>query len=193
MILLLYVDDILITSNNKSEVEKLKFELSGEFEIKDFGAARRILGIEIKRDRKRKLLYLSQGLYLRKVLERFGMSNSKPVTTPMSQQFKLNTSQAPKTHDDIIYTEGIPYANVVGLVMYVTICTCLDIAYATSLVSRFMANPGQAHWQALKWILRYTRGSSGRGLVYGGARDSRRTTAIEGFVDSDHVGCLDSR
>jgi len=62
-----------------------------------------------------------------------------------------------------------------------------------SLVSRFMANPGKAHWQALKWILRYIRGSLGRVLVYGGARNSRRTIAIEGFVDSDYVGCLDSR
>ena len=85
VILLLYVDDILIASNNKSKVEKLKSELSREFEMKDLGAAKRILGIEIKRDRKKKLLYLSEELYLRKVLERFGMSNSKLVTTPMSQ------------------------------------------------------------------------------------------------------------
>jgi len=78
------------------------------------------------------------------------MSNSKPVTTPMSQQFKLSTSQAPKTHDDIIYMEGIPYANVVGSLMYAMVCTRPDIAHAVSLVSRFMANPGKAHWQALK-------------------------------------------
>ena len=58
VILLLYVDDILIASNSKSKVEKLKSKLSREFEMKDLGAAKRILGIEIKRDRKRKLLYL---------------------------------------------------------------------------------------------------------------------------------------
>jgi len=121
------------------------------------------------------------------------MSNSKPVTTPMSQQFKLSTSQAPKTHDDIIYMEGIPYANAIGSLMYAMVCTRPNIAHAVSLVSRFTANPGKAHWQALKWILRYIRGSLGRVLVYGGARNSRRTTAIEGFVDSDYAGCLDSR
>jgi len=144
VILLLYVDDILIASNNKSEVEKLKSKLSREFEMKDLGAAKRILGIEIKRDKKRKLLYLSQELYLRKVLERFGISNSKLVTTLMSQQFKLNTSQAPKTHDDIIYMEDIPYVNAVGSLMYVMICTRPDIAHAVSLVSRFMANPSKS-------------------------------------------------
>ena len=87
------------------------------------------------------------------------MTNSKLVTTPMPQQFKLSTSQAPKTNDDIIYMEGIPYANVVGSLMYVMVCIHPDIAHAVSLVSRFMANPGKAHWQALKWILRYIKGS----------------------------------
>ena len=75
----------MIASNSKSEVEKLKSELSREFEMKDLGVAKRILRIEIKRERKRILLYLSQELYLIKFLERFGMSNSKHVTTPMPQ------------------------------------------------------------------------------------------------------------
>jgi len=92
------------------------------------GAAKRILGIEIKRDRKKELLYLSHELYLKKVLERFGMSKSKPVTAPMSQQFKLSTSQASKTHDDIIYMEGILYANAVESVKYAMVCTHPDIA-----------------------------------------------------------------
>ena len=63
-----------------------------------------------------------------------------------------------------------------------------------SLVSRFMSNLGKVHWQALKWILRYIKGSLGKGLVYGGAdKNSYSSVAIEGFVDSDYVGCLDTR
>ena len=89
--------------------------------------------------------------------------------------------------------EGIPYANVVGSLMYAMVCSCPNIAHAVNLVSRFMENPGKAHWQALKWILRYIRGSLGRVLVYSGARNSRRIAAIEGFVDSDYAGYLDSR
>jgi len=89
--------------------------------------------------------------------------------------------------------EGIPHANVVGSLMYAMVCTRPNIAHAVSLVSRFMANPGKSHWQALKWMLRYIIGSLGRVLVYGGARNSRRTAAIEAFVDSDYAGCLDSR
>ena len=89
--------------------------------------------------------------------------------------------------------ESIPYANVVGSLMYAMVCTRPDIAHAVSLVSRFMVNPGKGHWQALKWILRYIRGSFGIVLVYVGARNSRITTAIEGFVDSDYADCVDSR
>ena len=55
-----------------------------------------------------------------------------------------------------------------------------------------MSNPGKVHWQALKWILRYIKGSIGKGLLYGGA-DWSKTDAIEGFVDSDYAGCLDTR
>ena len=88
----------------------------------------------------------------------------------------------------------IPYANAVGSLMYAMVCTRPDIAYSMSLVSRFMSNPGKVHWQALKWILRYIKGSLGKGLVYGGAyENSYSPVAIEGFVDSDYVGCLDTR
>ena len=88
----------------------------------------------------------------------------------------------------------IPYANAVGSLMYVIMCTRPDIAYSMSLVSRFMSNPGKVHWQALKWILRYIKGSLGKGLVYGGAdKNSYSSAAIEGFVDSNYAGCLDTR
>src|SRR3954464_4524879 len=81
VILLLYVNDILIASNNVEDVMRVKAELNKEFDMKDLGAASRILGIDIRRDRKKSKLCLSQKAYLRKILEMFGMSNSKPVVT----------------------------------------------------------------------------------------------------------------
>ena len=88
----------------------------------------------------------------------------------------------------------IPYANAVGSLMYAMVCSRPDIAYSVSLVSRFMSNSGKEHWQALKLILRYIKGSFRKGLVYGGTnRNSYSSAAIEGFVDSDYDGCLDTR
>ena len=90
--LLLYVDDMLIASKDKSLISKLKSQLSEEFEMKDLGAAKKILGMEIQRDRKAGKLYLSQGHYLEKVLGRFSMDNGKAVSTPFAAHFRLSTN-----------------------------------------------------------------------------------------------------
>nr|GMD10698.1 Retrovirus-related Pol polyprotein from transposon TNT 1-94 [Ipomoea batatas] len=100
--LLLYVDDMLIASPNMSLVEKLKSQLSNEFEMKDLGAAKKILGMEIHRDRQAGKLYLSQKKYVEKVLDRFNMSNCKPVSTPLGAHFKLSSDSCPKSDVDVV-------------------------------------------------------------------------------------------
>ena len=76
------MDDILIASNNVEDVMRVKAELNKEFDMKDLGVASRILGIDIRRDRKQSRLCLSQETHLKKILDKFGMSNSKHVVTP---------------------------------------------------------------------------------------------------------------
>src|SRR3954469_25187831 len=93
VILLLYVGDILIASNNVEDVKRVKAKLNKEFDMKDLGVASRIIGIDIRRDRKQSKLCLSQEAYLRKILNKLGMSNSKPVVTPINPQFKLSVDQ----------------------------------------------------------------------------------------------------
>ncbi|KAE8716394.1 hypothetical protein F3Y22_tig00110121pilonHSYRG00025 [Hibiscus syriacus] len=109
---LLYVDDMLVASKSKEEVQKIKDMLNSEFDMKDLGPVTKILGMEITKNRKKSSLFLSQKSYIQKVLIRFNMHEAKP-----------------------------------------------DLAYVVSVISIFMANPGQAHWEALKWTLRYLRGS----------------------------------
>lgn len=87
--------------------------------------------------------------------------------------------------------ERVPYASVVGSIMYCMICTRPDLAYAISVTSRFMSCPGKEHWQALKWILRYLNGSRSVGLLYQASGQEREE--VKGFVDSDYAGCLDTR
>src|ERR1051325_1407121 len=111
---------------------RVKTELNKEFEMKDLGAASRILGIDIRRDKNQLKLFLSQEAYLRKILEKFGMSNSKPVVTPTNPQFKLSIDQCPSTEVERAYMNSIPYANVVGSLIYAMVCTRSDIAYAIS-------------------------------------------------------------
>src|SRR3954469_9195761 len=77
--------------------------------------------------------------------------------------------------------------------MYVMVCTRPDIAYEVNLVSRYMVNPGKAHWQALKCFLKYVNGSLNIVLIYGGALGEDSKAVIEGYVDSNYAGCMDSR
>ena len=165
--LLLYVDDMLIASRNKGEICRLKAQLSKEFEMKNMGEAKKILDMEIARDRQRGTLFLTHKQYFKKVLQRFGMSEkTKLVSTPLAPHFKLSASQCPKTEEVQEYMSKVPYSNAVGSLMYAKVCTRPDISQAVGTVSRYMHNPGKEHWQAVKWILRYIQKTLDVGLIF---------------------------
>ena len=146
------MDDILIESNNVEDLIKVKVKLNKEFDMKDLGVASIIFRIDIQRDRKQPRLWLSQETYLKKILEKFGMSNSNPVVTPTNPQFKVSIDQSPSIDVERDNINSISYANIVGSLMYVMVCTRPDIEYAVSLIGRYMENHGKARWQALKLI-----------------------------------------
>jgi hypothetical protein len=100
MYLLLYVDDMLIASHDKSLIVELKAHLSHEFDMKDLGPAKKILGMEIQRDRHVGTLFLSQKSYIEKVLEKYNLSNCKYVATPFASHFKLSSRQCPVIEDE---------------------------------------------------------------------------------------------
>ena len=82
----------------------------------------------------------------------------------------------------------IPYSQVVGSLMYAMVCTRADIAYAVNVVSRFMSNPGKLHWDAVKWVMRYLKGTLDHGLMYG--KSKHEVCEVRGYVDSDFAGDL---
>ncbi|KAI4332243.1 hypothetical protein L6164_017167 [Bauhinia variegata] len=127
-------DDMLIASKNREEINRLKAQLSKEFEMKDLGEAKKILGMEITRDRKRGILFLTQKQYLKKVLQRFSITEkTKPVSTPLALHFKLSASQCPKTKEEEEYMSKVPYSNAVGSLMYAMVCTRPDISHAVGI------------------------------------------------------------
>ena len=191
--LLLYVDDMLIAANSIGEIDKLKTRLNKEFEMKDLGDAKKILGMEITRDRDQGVVYLSQRHYLKKVLRRFGMDdNTKPVSTPLAPHFKLSAALSPSNEEEEKCMVHVPYASVVGSLMYAMVCTRPDISHAVSMVSRYMHNPGKKHWEAAKWILRYIKGTVNLGLKFERNRKNVERFLV-GYTDSDFAGDLDNR
>ncbi len=87
---------MLITAKSMSYINILKKQLSDEFEIKDLGVAKKILGMEITRHRSVRKLFLSQKAYVEKELKRFNMNNAKPVTISFTIYFKLFVDKSPK-------------------------------------------------------------------------------------------------
>ena len=112
----------------------------------------------------------------------------------MSTQFKLKNPVGNRTKEEKDFMDRIPYANIVGSIIYAMVCTRPDLSYAVSFVSRFMADPWREHWHALKWVLRYIKGTVNKGLVFGANGDvACEDEVITGLVDSDFAGCLNTR
>ncbi|KAM1503934.1 hypothetical protein ACFXTO_000100 [Malus domestica] len=121
-ILSLYVDDILIARNDKTSIQITKVWLSSHFEMRDMGEAHYVLGVKITKGHSRKLLSLSQKTYIKKVLERFKMKNSKPHRHSYGKSAKSSLEQCPKIKKEKEQMTNIPYAFVVGSLMYAMLC-----------------------------------------------------------------------
>jgi hypothetical protein len=186
--LLLYVDDILLAGNDMDSIVTTKKWLSSTFEIKDMGEANFVLGVKITRDRSKKLLSLSHGTYIKKILECFHMHNSKPIDILMEKGCTLSLDQCPKNDEENNQMSKVPYASTIGSLMYAMLCTRPDICFAVSMVSRYQSNPGPAHWRAVKRILRYLRGTIDHALCYHGG-DLR----LIGYSDADWASDKDER
>ena len=182
------VDDMLIVGQDATKIINLKKDLSKFFDMKDLGPAQQILGMKIVRDRKARKLFLSQEEYVERVVKRFNMEKAKSVSTPLANHFKLSSKSCPSSEKDKKEMKGVPYSSAVGSLMYAMVCTRPDIAHAVGVVSRYLSNPGKEHWEAVKWILRYLKGTSRLCLCYGGAEP-----ILEGYTDADMAGDHDSR
>ena len=176
----MYEDDILLVGNDMKMIVTTKRWLSSIFEMKDMGEANYVLGVKIFRDRSKKLLGLSQETYIKMILERFRMHNSKPIDTPIEKGHTLSLEDCPKSEKEKREMARVPYASAVGSLMYAMLCTRPDICFAVGMVSRYQSNPGPVHWQAVKRIFRYLRGTSDLILCYQGG-DSR----LRGYSDAD--------
>ena len=165
--LVLYVDDILLIENDIAAMQGIKVWLSSQFSMKDLGEASYILGMRIYRDRSRRLLGVSQSMYIYTVLKRFSMEYSKKGYLPIGHGVTLSKMDCPTTPEERERMSRVPYVSAVGSIMYAMTCTRPDVAYSLGVVSRYQSDPGQAHWKVVKTILKYLRNTRDQWLVYG--------------------------
>ena len=147
-----------------------------------------MLRVKIFRDCSKKLLGLSQETYIKTILERFRMYNSKPIDTPIEKRHTLRLEDCPKLEKKKREMARVPYASAVESLMYAMLCTRLDIYFVVGMVSRNQSNLGPIHWQAVKRIFRYLRGTSDLILCYQGG-DLR----LRGYSNVDWASDRDER
>ena len=174
-ILIIYVDDMIITGDDSKEIRWLEQRLSQEFEMKNLGGLKYFLGIEVLRSKEG--ISLSQRKYTLDLLAEVGMLNCKPADTPIVQNLKFEENP----DDPVVNREA--YQKLVGKLIYLA-HTRPDIAYAVSMVSQFMQNPKKQHMDAVIRVLRYLKKTPGKGIQF------RKNGHLDiwGYTDADWAG-----
>ena len=169
-ILIVYVDDIILTGDDTREVERLKKVLVIEFEVKDLGQMQYFLGMEVARSRKG--ISISQRKYVLNLLTETDMLGCKPSDTPIKARNRMESDKKPVDREK--------YQRLVGRLIYLS-HTRPNIAFAVSVVSQYMHSPKESHLKAAYKILKYLKGSLGRGLFFK-KNDSKK---VEIYIDAD--------
>jgi histone deacetylase 1/2 len=179
---LIYVDDIIVTSSSDKAITALLKDLNDDFAIKDLGDLHFFLGLEVKKTESG--LLLTQEKYARDLLDKVGMTNCKSAPTPMSSTEKLSL------YDGTLLTpdDNTQYQSIVGALQYLTL-TRPDLCFSVNKVCQYLHAPTTTHWTAVKRILRYIKDTLGVGLSF--QRSS--STLLSAFSDADWAGCPDDR
>jgi len=183
-----------IAGPQKLKIISFKNALNEDFEITDLGELKYMLGIMVTWDCANRLTYLNQPAYIHQILIRFGMQDANTVSTPLPVKHNLTLSQCPKTnnekqaHKD--YARGIHYLSLVGSLLFTTQMRP-DIQFAVGLVAQFSGNPGIAHLEATKRILRYLKDTVDLNLILG--RRGKEAFDLVGWTDSNWAQDPDDR
>nr|XP_051202059.1 uncharacterized mitochondrial protein AtMg00810-like [Lolium perenne] len=180
--LLLYVDDIILTASTAGLLRQLTDSLHAEFALKDLGPLHYFLGIEVVR--RADGFFLHQRKYARELLERAGMLNCNPAPTPVDTKAKLSAN------DGSLASDAPFYRSIVGALQYLTL-TRPELQYDVQQVCLHMHAPRDAHWAAVKRILRYVCGTMGYGLSLHASPST--STDLVAYSDADWAGCPDTR
>lgn len=179
-VVLVYVDDLLITGNCPDSISALKITLSNAFHMKDLGPVSYFLGLEI--DRSSMGIFISQKKYTLDLLEEFGLTNATPLKLPLDSHLKLTPDKGDALPDPH------PYQKLLGKLIYLTV-TRPDLSYLVHILAQFMHKPTTVHMQVAKRLLRYLVGNPGQGVLLA----STSAAQLTAYCDSDWASCPHSR
>ncbi|MDV3193952.1 MAG: reverse transcriptase domain-containing protein, partial [Sweet potato little leaf phytoplasma] len=179
--ILIYVDDIIVIGSSTADVSKLISTLNSQFSLNDLGKLNFFLGIEVYYPTNGGL-FLSQSSYISDLLSRANMTNAKAIATPMVSGSVVSTHHGESLADVYLYQ------SIVGALQYVTL-TRPEISFSVNKACQFMHHPKLIHWQLVKRILRYLKGTINTGLLL----QKPNHLDLSGFVDADWASNPDDR
>ena len=185
---MIWVDDILYGSTDSQFTTWFNDEMSERFNIGESGPLTWFLGISFKWG-DGSLTMKHQG-NLSNLLRKHGMGECKVASTRLADKLELTKDQMPEDEsDEQQQMLRHDYRGLVGSIAYLSLSTRPDLAFPSHLLSQFLSNPGFAHWQAAKHVLRYLRGTPDVGITFMKCDD----TGLNGYTDSDYASCKDDR
>ncbi|XP_049375062.1 uncharacterized mitochondrial protein AtMg00810-like [Solanum verrucosum] len=189
VIILVYVDDLLISGDDKDLIQEAKGMLHATFKIKDLGPLKYFLGIEICRSKKG--ILLCQRMYILELIAVLGLGGCKLTLTPLEQNQKLTSleyDQQCGVEDDPPLPNVRGYQKLIGKLLYLAL-TKFDIAYSVQTLSQFMQAPKKSHLEAAHRVVRYLKNEPGLGVLMHAEAKGILTT----FCDADWESCPNSR
>lgn len=185
--LALVVDDDLIVSESQESIDAVLNNFRNCFEI-TIAEVGPYVGMQIEKNRTKKILFLHQSFYIRQLLKKFNMSNATSVSVPADPHTILSKAEPEQA------LSNIPCRKAVGSLIFLASVMRPDIAYVVSVVSRFCNQHNQSHWSAIKRILKYLVGTVNYGILYeSGGRKLNLELELIGYSDAKFAGDVDTR
>ena len=185
-VLFIWVDDMLCLATSDARLDAVERDLSSCFTIKSIGTPSRILGLQISVNALDHSISICQTAYIESLLERYGLANANPVSTPLDPNVDLDRREddedSKKGSTDQV-TAGFPA--LIGSLMYLAIGTRPDIAFAVTKLAQYTSKPTSTHWTAVKRIFRYLKGTKHFALTYGGSDPDVLNDELHIFCDAD--------
>lgn len=169
LIITVDVDNLTMAGNTKTVIHKFKDKLRTILRIKDFGDLHWLLGIKVECNHKLHMISFSQHPYIEKIIKRFGLQDANPLSTPLDPHHKHTLSQSPSTACQFNDMCNMSFRETTGSLMYAALDTCLDISFGVSFLAQFKQNTGRPHWEVVKQVLHYLKGTKVTRLIIGGS------------------------
>ncbi|GAQ93544.1 hypothetical protein KFL_016370010 [Klebsormidium nitens] len=180
--LIVWVDDILVAARGAERIAKVKAHLAEKYDVRDLGEATYFLGMELARDRVARTLKLTQKKLTGELLGRHGLAGARARSVPLGAGKKLTREGEP------LDTARFHYSELIGSLLYLSVCTRPDIAHAVGSLARYTSAPTEAHWAAALGVVRYLAGTAEAGMTFGGSGE-----VFKAFCDADYAGDVDTK